>query len=236
MSKKLVVIKLGGGLIAPKDWPAETPDCPVIERLIREIKQAGVKTVMVVGSGNFGHAGVKKYGIDSPEGVNKVRGIAQKIGKIVAIRIKSSQLIVTHKRPWGIGKILNADKTPVIYGDVMGIGKIWSGEKIIEMMFPELLAGGWKVERIIQVSREDGVWNGIGKIIPEINKLNWQKVKNEIVTAAAIDVTGGMLHKVEESLAIAKKYKVETLIMNGGVTGRLRKVLEAETIIGTRIN
>jgi isopentenyl phosphate kinase len=235
MNNKVTIIKLGGGLIAPKDRPMETPDYPTLERLIKEIADAGKRAIVVTGSGNFGHGAVKKFGIGNLSGVKKVREIAKKIGKITADRIDNSRLVVTHNRPWKIVQILNAGITPVIYGDVMDIEEIWSGEKIIEIMIPELAAGGWMIEKIIQASREDGVWNSKGEIIPEINKFNWEEVKKEIVAASSIDVTGGMMHKVEESLVIAEKYGIKTLIINGGIAGRLKEAIRQKTVTGTLV-
>jgi isopentenyl phosphate kinase len=231
--KKIILVKLGGGLIAPKDWPSETPDVSVIKRLIKEIEDSQVKVIVAVGSGNYGHSAVKKYGIDSQEGVGKVRTIARKIGEIVAYEIRDSQLVVTHNTPWRINGILQEGKVPVIYGDVMGVGEIWSGERCITEMLPELIDGEWKVGRIIQAGIEEGVWDANRNIVPKIDPANWGEINKSVGGSAGTDVTGGMLHKVEESLAIAHKYGIKTWIVSGRVEGRLEKVLRGENVPGT---
>ena len=231
--KRIVLVKLGGGLIAPKHWTPETPDMGVTKRLIREIEESKVRVIVAVGSGNFGHAAVKKYGIDSDEGVDKVRVIAGKIGKIVAQEIGDSKLIITHDVPWEINEILDTGRTPVIYGDVMGKGEIWSGERCIAEMLPELVSSGWNVQKIIQVSAEEGVWDVDKNIISEITSESWEKYNGSVGGSAGTDVTGGMLHKVEESLGIANKYRIKTWIISGKVEGRLKKALRGEKVLGT---
>jgi len=231
--KRIVLVKLGGGLIAPKDWIPETPDTSVIKRLIREIEESKVRVIIAVGSGNFGHAAVKKYGIDSDEGVDKVRVIARKIGKIVAQEIDDSKLIITHDVPWEINEILDAGRTPIIYGDVMGKGEIWSGERCIAEMLPGLVSSGWNVQKIIQVSAEEGVWDANKNIISEITSESWGKFNGSVGGSAGTDVTGGMFHKVEESLSIANKYGIRTWIISGKVEGRLKNTLRGKRVPGT---
>ncbi|KKT57952.1 MAG: Archaeal Kinase [Candidatus Amesbacteria bacterium GW2011_GWB1_47_19] len=246
--KKIVMIKLGGGLIAPKEWAWETPDGGVIGRLVKEIKSGSGDRgiVLVSGSGNFGHQAVKKYGIDTEDGVEKVRKSAGKIGAIVAGDAAAAglkiELIVPHEiwpngRTESVSESLKAGNTVVLYGDVMGIGrgewKVWSGEKLISETVKHMNESGREIGMIIQVSREEGVWDKNGKIIPEINQNNWRKIRSEVGGATGTDVTGGMLHKVEESLEITRKFGIKTWIISGRVKGRLEKLLAGEKVFGT---
>ena len=61
--------------------------------------------------------------------------------------------------------------------------------------------------------------------VPEINARNFKDFKKSIGGSASTDVTGGMLHKVEESLLIAKELGIKTLIINGMVKGNLEKAI-----------
>jgi len=147
-------------------------------------------------------------------------------------------LVETH-RFFGKKAELDLRITPVFYGDVMDLPNggwvVYSGEKIIELLVPILSAGGWKVEKIIQVSKEQGVMDENGMPVPVINTRNWDEVKKGVSGAAGTDVTGGMLHKVEESLKIAERYKVESVIISGKIAGRLRGALSGVKIPGTII-
>ncbi len=242
MNKNLTLIKLGGGLIAPKEWGEETADLSVIRRLVEEIKESGRTVVVVSGSGNFGHTAVRKYGIATLEGVRKVRKSAGKIGEIVAKEMRESgfqtQLIAAHKF-FGKKADWDLNMTPVFYGDVMDLPNggwmVYSGEKIIELLVPILSAHGRKVEKIIQVSKEQGVMDENGTPVPVINTRNWKEIKKNVSGAAGTDVTGGMLHKVEESLEIARRYKVETVIISGKIAGRLREALSGAEVSGTMV-
>lgn len=236
MENKIILIKLGGGLIAPKNWEAETADLTVIKRLIREIKKSSKQVLLVSGSGNFGHKAVRKFGIDTPEGIRKVRKSAKKIGEIVYQELKNqgfkAKLIEPNKFYAQKNKDLNLEKFNVMYGDVVG-KEIWSGEKVIENLIPQLEG---KIEMVVQVSKEEGVWDENKQIVPEINLKNWPVIKTKVFGVEGDDVTGGMRHKVEESLEIAKKYGVDTWIINGNIKGRLTELLMNKETVGTRIN
>jgi isopentenyl phosphate kinase len=228
----MILIKLGGGLIAPKNLEAETADVVEIKSLVSEIRQSGKKVIVISGR----HKAVKKYGIDTLEGVEKVRTSARKIGEIVWQELNKAGLdgeLIEPNRVFGINsKKWNWENTLVMYGDVIEEEKykwvIYSGEVIIKK-----LCGIIPVEKIIQVSREGGVWNSEKKIIPEINQDNWIELKKEVGGAAGTDVTGGMLHKVEESLEIARTYGIKTWIISGKVRGRLKGVISGEKGEGT---
>ena len=75
--------------------------------------------------------------------------------------------------------------------------------------------------KIIHVSDVKGVLDEKGKVIPVISTRNYKKVKAAITGSKLTDVTGGMIHKVEESLTLAKKYGIEVVIGNNvkGVGG-----------------
>jgi len=239
----VTLLKLGGGLIAPKDWLEETPDEKIIQRLTREVSKCGKRMVVVSGSGNYGHKAVKKYGIETVKAVEMVRDSARKIGQLVSGYLPNSILLETHKvfpdSSNVVLDVLQRSRTPVLYGDVVdkigGGWEIFSGEKIISRLIPELTGNGFSVEKIIQVSVEEGVLNADGKAISNISESNWGEINPDVGKASGVDVTGGMLHKVEESLEIFRKFKIKTLIISGKIEGRLEKALEGEKVAGTTI-
>ena len=236
-------MKLGGGLIAPKDREMATAEPGVVKRLCTEIKMGlgGRRLLMASGSGNFGHAAVKKYGINTPLGVARVQRVAQKIGEIVTGSLLDMEIPAVLFSPhdlWengdvgGVSDALRAGQVPVLYGDVVwegGRAVIYSGETCFGKLVPGLVG----VEKIIQVSCEDGVWDENKEIIPEINAGNWEKIKRVVGRSTGVDYTGGMLHKVEESLDLASKFGIKTWIISGKVEGRLKDVLEGKEVLGT---
>ena len=255
----MVVIKLGGGLIAPKDGKMETADLPTIKRLAEEIRNAREKTgcrlVIAAGSGNYGHAAVKKYGMETDLVAAKVQRIAQKIGEIVveemlkiempAVLISPHDLFVMEGEKLVqdnskiVGDILDKNLVPVVYGDVIwnvaGKAVIFSGEKCLSLIAASLIGQDQQVERVIQVSKERGVLDEKGEVIPSITHDTWEQIKEQIGQAPAVDVTGGMRHKIEESLEMAQKSGISSVIICGKTEGNLEKAMSGEVVTGTEI-
>lgn len=121
---------------------------------------------------------------------------------------------------------------PVVYGDVIMDRKlgctIFSTEKILSLLAKKLRKK-YKI-RMIYCTDVDGVYNDMGKVIPKITGKNLKSIKSAILGAKGVDVTGGMLHKVQESLAIAEKYDIDTYIVNG-----LKKDVLYKSILGTKM-
>jgi isopentenyl phosphate kinase len=68
----------------------------------------------------------------------------------------------------------------------------------------------------------------------EINRKNSKKVEKYITPSGKVDVTGGMIHKVRESLAMADR-GFETIIINGNRPNELTKAILREEHHGTLI-
>lgn len=138
----------------------------------------------------------------------------------------------------GIKRCFDIGVIPVIYGDVIMDAKqgfcIFSAEKTLGILARELRKD-YKIEKIIECGNTDGVYDAEGKTIPEINSKNFEEVKKWITGSKSTDVTGGMIHKVEESLKLAKETGFETVLINGNKKGNLISSLLGERIFGTRI-
>jgi isopentenyl phosphate kinase len=136
-----------------------------------------------------------------------------------------------------VRKALQIGIIPVVYGDVILDRKIgctiFSTEKILSILAKELLKD-YKV-RIIYCTNVDGVYDANGETIKEIYSKNFKNVKKSILGAGTTDVTGGMLHKVEQSLELATKTGIETLIINGEVEGELKRAILRKKVKGTQI-
>jgi len=250
--KAVTIVKLGGNVVAPKDWKEQTIDATTVTRLCAELsdglKIAGTALLVVVGSGNFGHAAVKKYGINTPLGISRVQNIARGTGAAVTQSLLDLGLPATLIAPhdiWPHGdtqvitQVLTMKFIPVLYGDVVldtkQLATIYSGEICITKLIPTLLSDSWKIRSIIQAGKENGVLDTNQKVIPEISNKNWNEMKSSVGGSPFTDVTGGMLHKVTESLAVAEKYHLETLVINGAIAKRLHHALLGKDVIGTRI-
>ena len=137
-----------------------------------------------------------------------------------------------------VKKALEIGIVPVVYGDVVLDKKIgftiFSTEKILSILAKELLKD-YKI-RIIYITDVDGVLDDKGKVIPQITEANFSKLKTFITGAKGVDVTGGMLHKVEEALSLVKNTGIKTQIVNGIKAGRLKKAILGKAVEGTLIS
>jgi len=261
--KELVLIKLGGSLITDKSKPY-TANPLVIKRLAKEIKHCwdrGFRFVISHGSGSFGHTSATKYktadGITDKEGVYGLAVVQQDaiainriVNKIfleeslpVLSFIPSSfslaadrQLSAIFVKP--IIEALRTDALPLVFGDVI-LDKvrgccIFSGELTLDNLISPLIEAGYVVKRIIQVGKTNGVYDRRGKTISRIDNKNFADVKKKIWASGVADVTGGMLHKIEESLKMANK-GIDCWIVNGGKKDILSKAILGEPICGTMV-
>lgn len=138
---------------------------------------------------------------------------------------------------------------PVVYGDVIADLQqgctVWSTDTVFSFLARKLIEKGWMIQEIVHVTEASGVWQmKEGK--PEINKAGEKvifqtitpkmrkEVQGSMVSTKGFDVTGGMWHKIEESLKLAE-LGIPTRIMSGLVAGAVYKQLTGQVQFGTRI-
>jgi isopentenyl phosphate kinase len=259
----LVLIKLGGSLITDKNKPF-SEDLKTIKRLASEIHKARQKTntffIIGHGGGSYPHVPAKKFktaqgilGKESYQGIAKVQDAAARLNRIVVHELinakentvsfnpssfmvaKDGQIKKAFLDP--LLRLLDLGMLPVVYGDVLLDSKmgcsIASTEKILNFLALKL-KDKFKVEKVIHCGKTDGVYDKKGKTITKINAKNFGKVRAEIGSSYGIDVTGGMLHKVEESLVLAK-VGIPSVIINGARKGELLEVLLGKPHKGTEV-
>lgn len=261
--KELTMVKLGGSLITQKGVPF-TENPAVIKRLGRELKQAqeetGVALVVGHGGGSYPHVPAVKYrtaegilGEESLTGIAQVQDAASRLDRIVvaafidlglrAVSISPSSCMVSKKGEVSrvflppIKMLLEKGLIPVVYGDVVMDKEkgcaILSTERVLRSIAVGL-TGEYKVTKVAHCGNTDGVYNPKGETISELNSGQFKLVKGHIRGSAGIDVTGGMLHKVEESLLLAKR-GIPCVIFNGEREGELLNVLRDKPHRGTEV-
>lgn len=259
----LILVKLGGSLITDKAKPF-TPKEVVIRRLGREIKSAlrgfSRKIIIGHGSGSFGHIVAAKYKtqdgiIDqrSIKGLTLVADAAIQINRIVIKNFLKIGLPVFSLAPASfltatnqklnkaflkpISELLKQGLIPVIYGDVILDSQkgccIFSAEKSLNILAKNLKKE-FNILKIVHCGDTDGVYNVKGETIPLITKSSLRRFRKAIGGAETTDVTGGMFHKVNESLKIAQM-GVDVLIMNGRKPDSLKKAILGRMVEGTLV-
>ena len=257
-----IVLKLGGSVVTIKEKPF-TPNRPIIKRLVREVLEANLKSLVVVhGGGSYGHPIAKEYKIvegyktsDQLIGFSKTRQTMMALNKLVvdafvqnglpAVSVQPSAFILTeHGRivefnPTIIERLLNLHTIPILYGDAVldtSLGfSILSGDQIASSLAVTL-----GVRRIIICVDVDGLYtedpksNPKAELIKEITLGGLRRILGNIRDAKTTDVTGGMYGKIVELIPALEK-GVEVKIINAKKINRLYKALKNKEVIGTEI-
>lgn len=227
---------------------------------------AGLRLLVGHGSGSFGHVTASRYG--TREGVRTAeewRGyaetarVASELNRLVvdalwdagvpALRVQPSasalcydgELRFMAERP--LVAALEHGLAPVVHGDValdeVRGGTIVSTEEIFAYLAPRL-----RPARIILLGEVEGVLTadpatGVhGVVIPAITADTLAGVEEALGGSRGIDVTGGMLAKVRQGLALASSTPGlrSVHIMSGLRPGALAGILaDAERPGGTRL-
>jgi isopentenyl phosphate kinase len=222
----------------------------------------GMKLIIGHGGGSFPHKPAKDYRInegivneESYKGISLVQDAASQLNRIIvgslieagenAISVQPSAELISEDgriKEWYLEpmkEMLKYNLLPVPYGDVvLDIKKgccIISTEEILNYLARKL-----DVKRIILVGIVDGVFtadpqkNPNAKLIPEISSKNYEEIKKYLGGSAGIDVTGGMLHKVEEMFELAK-LGIKSEIINANKENYLKRSLLGARGLGTII-
>lgn len=265
LSAPLTFLKLGGSLITDKSTPL-TAKRPVIARIAAEIaqyrKEHPVEKLLIGhGSGSFGHAIASQYGTQNGvrtteewQGFAEVWAAARTLNQIVmeelasaglpAINFPPSAGLVSRDRTpihWDIHSLelaLLQGLVPVVQGDVvfdltLG-GTIFSTEQVFSFLAPLL-----QPTRILLAGVETGVYANPDEpenIITQITPETFRNIQPSLSGSAATDVTGGMLSKVEDMLALLEALpNLEVQIFSGAVEGNIHRAL-AGAHLGTHLS
>ena len=220
--------------------------------------------VVVHGAGPFGHKLVSEYdcnnGIrtarhiegfvrthNSMEDLNKVVSDVFREQGLLGFPIQPSACIVQRNKKIVkfdieiIKKImaLGADIIPIMYGDMVVDEKLWasvvSGDAIVPYLARKL-----KASKVFFGSDVDGIFTADpktdkdAKLIPEINKRNFNAVLGMVGGAKSVDVTGGMKGKINALRKDLGGKKV--VIFNALTPENTYAVLAGKKIACTEIN
>lgn len=258
----LTMLKLGGSLITNKHEDRDFRH-EVMLRLAQEVSQAlthhpEMRLLIGHGSGSFGHFVARRYdtihGVETPEqwrGFAAVATSAAELNGLVARSLHVSGVPVFRFQPSaslkvrggfiinmamsGIRTALEHHLVPLVYGDVAF--DLTKGGTIVstEMLF-QFLVQQLPVERVILLGDVDGVLDGSEAIIPEITPQNFEALRPALGGSSGVDVTGGMLTKVQDMIAMVRSRPgLQVRIANGLEEGLLPRLLSGEAEAGTLI-
>lgn len=226
--KKLVLIKIGGGFLTDKTKPF------TIREDSMQAAADGIKRAMMMfpkysflvanGAGSFGHYVASETNSKTPSErlsaihqsvveLNSVFSTYLRNAGVPAFTITPSSIITAHKSKVGdiktdsILNTLTSKFVPLLFGDVVPDdtekGLILSTETQIELLH-ERLSKHFDGTHVLYVGDTDGVLDEHGTTIPLISSTSWLDLRHIIKAPPGYDVTGGMLHKIESALKVAK--------------------------------
>lgn len=257
----LTMIKLGGSLITDK-LVEQSFRADVMARIAREIAAAlpSQTRPLIIGhgSGSFGHFAAKRHdtinGVYTPDGWRgfaEVAYVAAELNSLVAkelwnvgIPIFRSQSSMTLSATDGIPQHMALENlktalahglVPLVYGDV-GFDTARGGTIISTESLFTYLAESLEVSEIFLVGEVAGVLDDEGQVIPLITPENFGVAQSSIKGSRGTDVTGGMLTKVTDMLALVQaRPSMSIHILDGLTEGVLQAALMGQATLKTTI-
>jgi isopentenyl phosphate kinase len=242
----MILIKLGGSIITNKEKPL-SPRKKTIENIIKNLRKIDEPIIIVHGGGSFGHYWSVKYDMHTKpstydiHGISVVKNSMVELNKIILdsfLRNKFSPYCLPptdfmfgnkpiKTKIKEIKKIADSGLIPITFGDVLWYGQkksyILSGDKIMTLLSKIL-----KPRLCIFVLNEDGLYSDLK------SKTLIYELKKEIpsISINQMDVTGGMIRKVEEAVKISKT-GIDVFFVNGNKPERIVKAVKNRSFEGT---
>lgn len=264
----LLLVKLGGSLITDKTRPESPRTEVIERlagEIARAARNLSGRLIVGHGSGSFGHMAARRYGLaQGIRSADQLPGVSVTQERAAALhRIVTGALAAAGALPFSIAPsscvvsagglpVTFADEPlrlalrqgllPVAYGDVvtdrdLGVS-ICSTERFFDLLARRLPESGLTIRRVLWLGETDGVWDDAGRTIPSISAETFPSAAQAIGAPAGADVTGGMLHRVETALGLAR-LGIPSLILNGLVPGALERALSGdgtgEKVDGTEV-
>jgi len=260
----LIFIKLGGSLLTDKRRPetARAEVIARLGREVAEVaagRPGGV--ILGHGSGSFGHASADRHDLrgalrsDSQlDGVAETRSRAMRLDQRVVEALlvggarpfsyaPSSYMMAAAGRPRAVRPEpiehgLDLGLLPVVYGDVV-MDREWgaaicSTETVFVALVRALRRRGRRVGRMLWLGETEGVYDREGGLVPRLTIADATRLLPGVGGAAGADVTGGMRHRLQTAIALAR-LGVPSWIGDGREPGRLQRAAAGEPVPGTLI-
>jgi isopentenyl phosphate kinase len=224
-------------------------------------RRPDLRLVLGHGSGSFGHVAAHRFrtrqGVYSAadwHGFVQVAAAAARLNRIVSeaflaagvpvwsvqpsasARCRGGELVSLALEP--VVEALAHGLVPLVYGDV-GLDELQGGTIISTEQVLATLARELGPARLVLMTSVDGVFDRDpwrepargARPIPEVSAANWAEVRAMLSGSHTTDVTGGMLSKVEEMVALVQELPGLTVhIVSGERAGALEAALSEPTL------
>lgn len=261
----LVFLKLGGSAITDKTREA-TPKPVVIRDAARAIRAAResnpeLRILLGHGSGSFGHFTAKKFGFgqkDNWRAYAETGASAQRLNRLVTDILLEENLPVVTLQPSASARTrdgelyaldtanvrtaLEHNLIPLVHGDVAFDDTRGMAIASTDAIFG-YLASMLKPSRIIYSTAVNGIFtadpikHSDAQLIPEVTPATFAQFRENVGAAHGIDVTGGMLDKLDRAVRLARQFpKLEILLIGSQAESILSALVQTDSVQGTRIH
>ncbi|NIP61614.1 MAG: gamma-glutamyl kinase [Nitrosopumilaceae archaeon] len=242
----MILVKMGGSVITNKDKPLSARRAS-IQKITTALKKIKDPLVIVHGGGSFGHYWSVKFDMHTkparydPRGVATVKNSMVYLNKIILDSFLKCNLnpyclpptdFMSKNKPIR-SKILEIEKmakshlVPVTFGDALWFGNkksfILSGDKIMS-----ILASYLKPRLSIFLLNVDGLYSDLNSKDLIYNVGN----QSPKISSTNLDVTGGMLRKLEEANKISRMGHT-VFFVNGNKPERMISAVKRKKFEGT---
>ena len=240
---ELIILKIGGSVITEKNREGVARK-KQIERIAREISQDAKNLILVHGAGSYGHPLVQRG--ETPLAMHES---VKQLNSLFMDALDRAGVRAMPVHPMGcavmrngriksmmtaqISALLDRSYVPVLHGDVTvdetkGFA-ILSGDQIVVYLAKKSHAA-----RVGMGTDVDGILAN-SDVVRKINSGDFHKIKKYIGLSGSIDVTRGMLGKVEELIKLAK-FGIPSCVFNATKENAVRKFLAGKDTGGTVIS
>ncbi len=227
IGRERVFLKLGGSLITDKrrEETPRLEVIQRLAREIRSAlaDRPGLQLVLGHGSGSYGHFRAKRYNVHKGHladwrGYAETAAAAQRLNRLVTEALLEAGVWAVSLQPsasarcWEgellemaiepVERLLERGIVPLVYGDVALDAARGCTILSTEQIFT-YLARALRPSRILLAGEVEGVFTADplrepgARLIPEITPRNYAEVERALSTSFGVDVTGGMLSKVQ---------------------------------------
>jgi isopentenyl phosphate kinase len=258
----ITLVKLGGSLITDKRVEASYR-ADLMEQIAAQLsaviaERPEMPMIIGHGSGSFGHFAAHRYGTitgvysrEQWRGFAEVAAAAAELNYLVAKTLRGAGIpvwriqpsasmicrdgMIVHMALEPLQAAIQQGIIPLVYGDVaidtVRGGTIASTETIFTYLVQQL-----PVTQVLLLGEVSGVYDATGKVIAEITRKNFNSIQSFIGGSSGTDVTGGMLTKVSDMLALTEQFPgLKVRILDGTIPDLIRQSLLDEVQSGTLI-
>ncbi len=212
------------------------------------------------GSGSFGHVAAATSGVHAGMvgrrarvGVSRTQAAASELHAIVmgalreagiaAYSVAPSSAVVARGRAHPprvhiepVVRALDNGLLPVTYGDIVMDRErgcsICSTETVLLAFVRALRPAGRDCSKAIWLGDTDGILDSDGATVVRVRSRDAGSARRLVSGAAATDVTGGMRHRLDTALTLAR-LGVRSYLLDGRRPGILRRALRGAPVPGT---